>query len=184
MACIIGIDPSINSTGICVNNNGIYTYYIITSKMTKKMKNFRHNNIFYIPYEKETYTDKEYADKEIIKTNNFYNVINLIETILKKYKPDIVIMEGISYGSVSGSSLADLAGLNYLIRMLLKIYNIKFIIVSPSSLKKFVCANGQAEKDVIVASWKKMDKNIIDVEEIKIDDLADAFFLSNYTQNK
>ena len=29
-------------------------------------------------------------------------------------------------------------------------------------------------------SWKKMDKNISDIKDIKIDDLADAFFLSNY----
>lgn len=180
MACVIGIDPSINSTGICVNKDGTYIYYIITSKMTKKMKEFKHKKFHYLPYEKELYNDKEYTDKEIIKTNNFYQILQHIKSLLKKYKPDRVIMEGISYGSVSGSSLADLAGLNFLIRMLIKECNIKFTIVSPTSLKKFVCANGQAEKDVIIESWKRMDKNINDITEIKIDDLADAFFLSNY----
>ena len=36
----IGLDLSINSTGICINTNGKYKYYIICSKMTKKMKEF------------------------------------------------------------------------------------------------------------------------------------------------
>ena len=49
----IGIDPSLNSTGICINVDGKCKYYIITSKMTKKMKDFKNEYIQYLPYEKE-----------------------------------------------------------------------------------------------------------------------------------
>lgn len=182
MSCIIGIDPSINSTGVCVHfDDDTYIYYIISSKMTKKMEKFKHDHVRFLPYDKINYTDLEYSDKENIKSQNFSKLLDNIQWIIDTHKPTNVIMEGISYGSVSGSSLADLAGLNYIIRMLLIKSNIKFTIVSPTSLKKFVCANGQAEKDVIIESWKRMDKNINDITDIKIDDLADAFFLSNYT---
>ena len=41
----IGIDPSINSTGICIRREGGHPlYFIITSKMTKKMKDFEHRD--------------------------------------------------------------------------------------------------------------------------------------------
>lgn len=177
---IIGIDPSINSTGICINKDNCYTYYIISSKMTKKMENFTHSKVKFLPYNKESYTDMEYSDKETVKSNNLYNIVKIIEDLIKKYKPDNIIMEGISYGSTSGSALVDLSGLNYMIRMVCINSQIPFTIVSPSGLKKFVCANGQADKELIIESWKKMDKNIQDISDIKIDDLADAFFLSNH----
>ena len=54
------------------------------------------------------------------------------------------------------------------------------MIVSPTSVKKFAVANGQAEKDIMIDAWKRLDKNISDVKDIKIDDLADAYFLAHY----
>ena len=122
--CVIGIDPSINSTGVCVSTGEKDIYYIITPKMTKKMKEFNSKVIKYLPYEKTTYTDMEYHEKEVIKTNNFKNILCQIEYIIKKHKPTSCVMEGVSYGSVKGSALIDLSGLNYLIRMLLNKYNI------------------------------------------------------------
>jgi hypothetical protein len=46
--------------------------------------------------------------------------------------------------------------------------------------------NGGATKDEMVWAWKKCDYNIKDINDIKVDDLADAFFLSKYddTYNK
>ena len=180
MNCVIGIDPSINSTGVCIKMGNTYIYYIITSKATKKMESFKHPYINIIKYTKTDIKNMEYNEKEVTKTNNYLMIINILKDIIKKYNPDQIIMEGISYGSVSGSSLVDLAGINFLIRSLCISLDIPYKLVSPTSLKKFVCANGQAEKSVIIESWKRMDKNIINVNDIKIDDLADAFFLSNY----
>ena len=177
---IIGIDPSINSTGICINKDNTYIYYIIPSKMTRKMEGFEHEYVKYLPYEKQQYTGEEYSDRETTKTQNFIRLVNKIQWLIDEYKPDLVIMEGISYGSVSGSALVDLSGLNYLIRYICMKCGIPITIVSPAGLKKFVCANGHADKEVIIESWKRMDKNINNITDIKIDDLADAFFLSNY----
>jgi hypothetical protein len=91
-------------------------------------------------------------------------------------------MEGISYGSKGSSALADLAGLNFAIRMtILDDSNLQFNIIAPTSVKKFAVGDGGVEKDVMIASWKKLDKNISNITEIKLDDLADSYFISHFT---
>lgn len=175
----IGLDLSINSTGVCVNKDGKCSYYIITSKMTKKMQNFEHKYVKYILYNKQE-VDGEYSEKETIKTNNINNIVLEIEKIIKKYKPDQVKIEGISFGSTGSAALIDLSGLNYMIRKMLIDNGVSFVIISPSQNKKFATGNGSAEKDVMIDAWKRLDKNIQDITEVKIDDLADAYFLSCY----
>ena len=100
--------------------------------------------------------------------------------IINQYKPDLIQMEGISYGSHSSSALADLAGLNFAIRMMLIDNSLNFNILAPTSIKKFAVGNGGAEKEVIIASWKKLDKNISNISDIKLDDLADSFFIAHF----
>ena len=36
------------------------------------------------------------------------------------------------------------------------------------------------DKSVMIDAWKRMDKNISNVSDVKIDDLADSYFLSRY----
>jgi Holliday junction resolvasome RuvABC endonuclease subunit len=184
----IGIDPSLNSTGICINNDGKCKYFIITSKMTKKMKAFSHSHITYLPYDKPDHTRLEYSEKENVKFNNIINICNHIYNIIlthhtTNYNDIEVYMEGVSYGSTGSAALVDLCFLNSAIRMTLKQLGIKFTIVSPTSLKKFACANGQADKNVMIDAWKRMDTNISNIDNVKIDDLADSYFLSRYFHN-
>lgn len=176
----IGVDPSINSTGVCVYDGKKYVYYIVTSKMTKKMAAFQHKYVNLIPYEKSETKDLEYTDKERVKTQNISNICDKIRSIIKKHKPDIVKMEGISYGSTGSAALVDLAGLNFMLRQIFLTMNVPFMIISPTQNKKFAVANGSAEKDVMVDAWKRMDPRVSDIHDIKIDDLADAFFLTLY----
>jgi len=89
-------------------------------------------------------------------------------------------MEGVSYGSKGSSALVDLAGLNFMIRAILLSENIQFNILAPTVVKKFAVGNGAAEKDVMIASWKKLDKNTTNITEIKLDDLADSYFICHY----
>lgn len=188
----IGIDPSLNSTGVCVNHNGQYEYFIITSKMTKKMKEFKHDFIHYLSYEKQDTNKKEneYQTVEKHKAQNIYCICkiinNIIEKTYEKYKENIIIyMEGVSYGSLGSAALVDLSGLNFAIRyILLSLQYTDFVIVSPTQNKKFATGNGSADKDLMVFSWKKIEKCISDITEIKIDDLADAYFLSNYWKSE
>lgn len=181
----IGLDLSINSTGICIwdtdkNNN---TYYIITPKITKRLHEIFKKNIgiHVIKYDKEDYTEKDYSSKESIKFMNICKISKNILSIIKEYQNiNNIYIEGISYGSRNSSSLIDLAFLNACVRKELFDNHYNFIIVSPSAVKKFACANGNAQKDIIIDAWKKLDLQIKDIEGIKTDDIADAFFLAHY----
>ena len=180
MTKIIGIDPSINSTGICVWDGVTNKYYNIVSKMTKKLQAFESNHIRILSYNKSEIKDKEYSDKEMAKTTNIYYICRHIQNLLTIYRPDMVIMEGVSYGSVGSAALVDLSGLNFAIRMILAEMNIPFQIVPPTAVKKFATGNGQAEKDIIINAWKRLDNNILNIKDIKVDDLADSYFLAHY----
>lgn len=181
----IGIDPSLNSTGVCVNINGNTKYYLITSKTTKKMKNFSNKHIEILSFEKSDTNKKlnEYSIVEKNKTYNIYNICSHIQNIVKKYKKKDkchIYMEGVSYGSTSSAALVDLSGLNFSIRNILIMNDIDFTIVTPSQNKKFATGLGNADKEHMVFSWLSIEKHLKDITEIKIDDLADAYFLSNY----
>ena len=176
---IIGIDPSINSTGVCVWDEKVNRYFLITSKMTKKMLLFKHDRINIDNYIKKDTKDVDYSIKESNKFDNIYNICCCIQKVIDIYKPDIVYIEGVSYGSVGSAALVDLSFLNSAIRLTLKLNHIPFTIVSPTSLKKFACANGQAEKLLMVDAWKRLD-NIGDLDGVKLDDLADSYFLAHY----
>lgn len=181
----IGIDPSLNSTGVCVNDNGVYTYYIIASHMTAKMRKFTHKRIHYAPFEKCDTNKKTqtYACVERAKALNINNICNRIEEIVNRHNADNVVMEGISYGSAGSSALADLAGLNFSIRNTLIHNNISFTIATPGSIKKFATGNGSADKALMIHSWRKCEPELADVDGIKVDDIADAYFMSCYDEN-
>ena len=103
----IGLDLSINSTGVCVYNDKTdeHNYFIITHKLTKKQKEFKHKYLKYILYEKEAPNKAdEYREKERKKSSNIALIVEQIEKIVQKYnkKGDLVcIIEGISYRSGS-----------------------------------------------------------------------------------
>ena len=173
---VIGLDLSINSTGVCVKNDDKYCYYIIVPKLTKKQQNLNHKSLKYLVYEKlesgETYEEKEYS-----KSQSIYNIAKQIFKVIKAYKPDLAVIEGISYGSGSGH-VADLAGLNFIVRSMLLEQKIPFKIVSPMTNKKFAVGNGGAAKDVIVDSFIHCQPQFKNMQ-VKIDDIADAYFLAN-----
>lgn len=179
---IMGIDPSINCTGICIydTETNKHTYYMIVSKCTKKMKEFKHEYITIKEYNKRDTNNGEYHIKEYNKSLNVFDIAYYIESIMNYHEVDLVQMEGISYGSTGSAALVDLAGLNFVIRLTLINYNIKFNILAPTAVKKFAVGNGSAEKNVMIASWKLLDKNIKDITTIKVDDLADSYFIAHY----
>lgn len=180
---IIGIDPSINSTGICVwdKDKNTNIYYIIAAKLNKKQQNFYNKYVFIKNYNKIE-SSGDYNEKEYITSINIYNICEKIKEIILNHSPQYVIMEGISYKSNNSMALIDLAGLNFSIRYLLQSLGIRYKIVAPKSVKKFAISNGAAEKPIIIETWKILDKNIRNINNIKIDDLADSFFIAHYNE--
>ena len=184
----IGIDPSVNSTGLCVSGKDFNIYYIIPSKITKKSLEWTKDKewINVKEYDKVSVTEiDKYHEKEFIKFGNLFVLVETISYILDiikcNYIIDYITMEGVSYGSVKGAALVDLSFLNAMIRMKIHDHGIKFYIVSPTEVKKYAVGNGAAEKNVMIMSWKKLDKNAQTLPDwFKCDDLADAFFMAHY----
>ena len=184
----IGIDPSVNSTGICVSGKDFNVYYLIPSKITKKSLEYSKKLDWLKIYEYDKSSTKDiikYYKKESIKFSNLYTLVETISVILdiimSRCEVDWVTMEGVSYGSVSGAALVDLSFLNAMIRTKLYEKGLKFYIVAPTEVKKYAVGNGAAEKSVMIMSWKKLDKRIQELPEwFKCDDLADAYFMAHY----
>lgn len=200
MNIFVGIDPSINSTGVCIletddNNKQVNCkFYIIKNgKLTKKELKAEDDNakIFqYVLYEKLDTSIKNIEDYKTLewnKTKNMINVCKCIKDIVFKYianNNDIlnvyVCQEGISYGStVKTKSVFDLAGLNYLLRSTFINSSIcnYFVIASPSEIKKFATGKGNANKEMMVNMFSFI---FPDLQLPKVDDICDAYFMANY----
>ena len=158
----VGIDPSINSTGVTINiweNNSLFTevFYIRKgNKLTKKEQKVTEdddlNKVIYSTYEK--HCDYIYVG-----------------------------MEGLSYGSsVRTRSIYELAGLNYLIRNeLITKHMCKLYILPPTEVKKFATGIGNCSKDAVINVFSSIFPNLLKIP--KIDDIADSWFICNYVRD-
>lgn len=200
MEIFVGIDPSLNSTGICMQ---FYEgdkfvknmYYIVKpNKLTKKEKAAQDNliNFDYALYKK--------IDLDMYKDNNlfseYWKTVNMI-SIVKKIKECIydniqgrkqyklyIVQEGISYGSsIRTKSIFDLAGLNYMIRNeFIEKENSLFFIAPPTHIKKFATGIGNCKKELVISLFKSVEPEL-DKWLPKVDDIADAYYMSQYARH-
>ena len=194
----VGIDPSINSTGVTINiwkDNSLFTevFYIIKgNKLTKKEQKVTEdddlNKVIYSTYEKIDIKDaKDSHELELIKTKNLLNIVNVISHIITVYSKHCdyiyVGMEGLSYGSsVRTRSIYELAGLNYLIRNeLMTKHMCKLYILPPTEVKKFATGIGNCSKDAVINVFSSIFPNLLKIP--KIDDIADSWFICNYVRD-
>jgi Holliday junction resolvasome RuvABC endonuclease subunit len=194
----VGIDPSMNSTGLCIQQyEGEQkikeNFFIIkpsTDKLTKKEKLAEESSLYfeYIFYKAEDL--KAYSDNNLFHEYwKSFNMIQLVkkikETILEYTKLENdhihIVIEGISYGSMSRTkSIFDLAGLNYMVRnYFIEKDNITFWIVPPAEIKKFTTGNGLAKKEAITHLFESSHPELKIIP--KIDDIADAYFMACYS---
>lgn len=197
MNVFIGIDPSINSTGMTIRTDtGFCRFFIIKGdKLTKKEKNAQSDNseIFeYCLYQKENVKDTNNAhERELAKAHNLSTIAdtiyNIIEELLQQFRKTSTIdsvticMEGISYGSIHSAAVMDLAGLNYLIRDRLHHHTVigTLLVTPPAEIKKFFTGDGTAKKLVIINCFKQLYPNF---NLPKMDDIADSYSMSKYAQ--
>lgn len=105
---------------------------------------------------------KPSGDKPIDETRRIKkiaeDIFNKIDEILDHNRtqifPELVAIEGLAFLSV-GTSLVQLAGLNYLTRILLEEFGWKFVIIAPTTLKKFITGSGRGEKDMVTMAVYK-----------------------------
>lgn len=196
----VGIDPSINSTGITIaryENNvevEIKFYIIKNGKLTKResVANDSIDNFEYIIYNKTDLT--QFKDDnhvfEYYKTKNMVEVVNTIYDLIlnevKKYTSVVnVVIEGISYGSsIRTKSIFDLAGLNYMIRYKLitsDIQHLNLSIATPSNIKKYATGKGNANKESIMTIFKYIFPEMQNIP--KLDDIADSYFMAMFSRD-
>lgn len=193
----VGIDPSINSTGITIARYEndveaeIKFYIIKNGKLTKRESaaNDSIDNFEYIIYNKIDLT--QFKDDnhvfEYYKTKNMVEVVNTIYDLIlnevKKYSAIVnVVIEGISYGSsIRTKSIFDLAGLNYMIRYKLitsDIQHLNLTIATPSNIKKYATGKGNANKESIMTIFKYIFPEMQNIP--KLDDIADSYFMAYF----
>ena len=199
MEIFVGIDPSLNSTGLCLqfyedNKMVKDIFYIIKpNKLTKREQTAQDTliNFDYVLYNKidlNMYKDNNLF-YEYWKTVNMISIVKKIKECLydniqgrKQYKLYIV-QEGISYGSSARTkSVFDLAGLNYMIRNeFIEKENILFFIAPPTHIKKFATGIGNCKKELIIELFKSVEPKL--AEKLpKVDDIADAYYMSKFAR--
>jgi len=154
MKTIIGIDLSLNSTGVCVLRGNSINLVSVFKTDNNIEKIFSRNDHFTLLGEckelkmilknKELDKSKEYHIREREKISNFVSLANEIkDAIIGSISDgdDVYIgMEGISFGS-PGNSLIDISMLTGILRSeILKILGSdsgRFFVFSPTAIKKF-----------------------------------------------
>lgn len=198
MNVFIGIDPSINSTGMTIRTDtGFCRFFIIKGdKLTKKEKNAQLNNyeIFeYCLYQKENVKDTNNAhERELAKAHNLSTIAdtiyNIIEELLQQFRKTSTIdsvticMEGISYGSIHSAAVMDLAGLNYLIRDRLHHHTVvgTLLVTPPAEVKRFYTGSGNANKQLMISTFKG---SFPDFDLPKLDDICDSEAMAKYARD-
>lgn len=71
------------------------------------------------------------------------------DILVRRYhndNPQLVVLEGFSFGS-RGRALFEIAGLGYAVRLAMFQRAIRFVVIPPTVLKKFVTGKGTSKKD-------------------------------------
>lgn len=202
MEIFIGIDQSINSTGITIqkfedDKKISKEFFIIKpNKLTKKENdvNCLLNDFEYITYIKKD--KKDCLDNNDFELSKVHNVINISDKILDLINSNVknkldklyIALEGISFQSSQTKSLIDLSGLSYIIRYRILNYFMShqdqlggLFILTPGEIKKFATGNGNAKKDSMIALFENLNPSLKQIQ--KNDDLADSYWISEYLIN-
>lgn len=173
---VIGIDPSMNSTGLCIRENGHYKYKLISTHPTKKMLKLSEQmpNLDVIVVNKEP--PAKGVQQAINASKNISYIMYYVWFYLLLYKPDYVVIEAPAFNATG--RVADLAGLNHAIRLECIKMKIPFYPISPTTVKMHTVGNGQATKEMMIQTWLELFPDYKPLEKMKIDDLADAWALA------
>lgn len=149
---VCGIDPSLNATGIVVLNSGRLEYHRVVECEIEDASNLKH------------------------QIERILNIENVVQTVLKDFKPQLIAMEGYAFGPSSSRafSIGELGGV---LKRAMYLNKSEFIMVPPRRVKMFLTGNGSADKSVMMTYVLK--KYGVDFSESNHGhDLADAFAMA------
>ena len=165
---IIGIDYSLTSPAICINNGSLMFFYL-----TNKKKHIGMMSEEIVGYEHKEWTDPIQRFKYI---SDF--ALDIIEPLLEP----MVYIEGYSYGS-KGQGLFQIAENCGILKYRLQEENLPYSTVVPSVVKKGATGKGNADKDMMYEAFVKETKidlkKLFDTEKVgnPISDIVDSYFI-------
>lgn len=127
---IVGLDLSLSSTGVCINDNG----KIVTHTIKTKPRQFANQ------WERYSYIAG--------------HIINTIRQLQKP--PDVVVIEDVFTSKCNPQVSKKLTELGAIVKYNLWINHINFIVVEPKKLKKLFTGNGNASKNSMAATALKI----------------------------
>ena len=119
---IMGIDQSLTDTGITVWDR-VFSWSTISTEKTKGT-----------------------IAPSIDYTRRLMFIADQVGTIIKEKKIELAAIEGMSFGS-QGMVTFDLGGLSHLLRAKFVELGVDFVVVPPTTLKKFWFGKGNAKKE-------------------------------------
>jgi hypothetical protein len=143
----IGIDISLNSTGITIIDNNNIKHFVFSTTYSKYHKDISNNiNVIVIP---KYVKNKDYSKNEINKLLYYKDIVDIIMSYLTPFLGDLsnVNIEGYSYNSRS-NSLLDIVCFSTLLRSKILDYN-QFRIISPMTLKSSVKKGTKTKNDML-----------------------------------
>lgn len=184
---VIGVDPSMNSTGICIDEDGNHIYYLLATHPTKKAIEATRNDdtLCLVQIRKETSPTGTKSKRKSVfaainTTANIAYMTDAIDDIIRCHQPDYVVIEAPAFAAKG--RVSDLSGLNHAIRLACLRADIPCYPIAPTTVKAATVGNGHATKDMVIATWSVLEpkaKEWID-KGIKVDDLADAWALASF----
>lgn len=205
-----GIDPSISSSGVAVwvKETNFYHLYNIRNKRTKKeeMQMPATGPVDVVMYrydDPNKYKGKDQRKFELAKTLNLINITKEIKRILcctiiehssnaLNIEMYVCIETNAFRAGARSVSLVDLCGLNFLIRNAVIDLNNEFpcgaeahlVCATPSEIKKYATGRGDADKELMMFCFSLLRPDIAETYGfMKLDDLADAYFMMNYARS-
>jgi len=137
---ILGIDPSITSTGWAVlEYEEDELVNIITPEKEESLfkGNYKPELLDYDNIE----TDSDKTDRK-----RFYQIYEQLEKIIKFYKPEIISIED-QYSSLNPKTLKRLSHVRGVCMFLAEMYQKDMYLYYPTSVKKIASGNGRASKE-------------------------------------
>lgn len=115
---------------------------------------------------KKSILTKPAGKRPVDEINRLQGIVDQICFVVDGFEPHVVAIEGLSFMSRKTTALAQLSGLNYMLRRELMRRGIGFVIVAPSSLKKFITDKGNAQKEEMMdAVYKRWGVTMLDDNE-------------------
>jgi crossover junction endodeoxyribonuclease RuvC len=148
MAKILGLDISLTATGVVIIEDDTLIF-------------------------SDTIKTKPGGKKPSDEVKRLQKILDSINKIIDEHSPELVVIEGLAFMAKNTTALVQLAGLNYMIRCELVDRKLKFLIVAPTTLKRFITGKGNAQKDhMMLEVYKQYGHALTD------NNVCDAFALS------